>query len=124
MEARARRRYDRGEKTGRTRLTSGVWARALEKGDPVARNLLDRAVRALGAGIASSQNLLDVEAIVIGGGLGIRLGQPYVDRIREAMMPHLFNDESPPAIELAALGDLGGAIGASLLISAATPASR
>jgi glucokinase len=133
MEARARRRYERGEKTvlfkimkerGRTRLTSGVWARALDKGDPVARNLLDRAVRALGAGIASSQNLLDVEAIVIGGGLGIRLGQPYVDRIREAMMPHLFNDESPPAIELAALGDLGGAIGASLLISAATPASR
>jgi glucokinase len=133
MEARARRRHDRGEKTvlfkimkerGRTRLTSGVWARALEKGDPVARNLLDRAVRALGAGIASSQNLLDVEAIVIGGGLGIRLGRPYVDRIREAMMPHLFNDESPPAIELAALGDLGGAIGASLLISAATPASR
>jgi glucokinase len=132
MEARARRRYDRGEKTvlfkimkerGRTRLTSGVWARALDKGDPVAHNLLDRAVLALGAGVASAQNLLDVEAIVIGGGLGIRLGQPYVDRIRKAMMPHLFNDESPPAIELAALGDLGGAIGASLLVGAATPAS-
>ena len=130
--ARARRRFERGEKTvlfkimkerGRTRLTSGVWARALEKGDPVAHNLLDRAVRALGAGIASSQNLLDVEAIVIGGGLGIRLGQPYVDRIRKAMMPHLFNDEQPPAIELAALGDLGGAIGASLLVGAAAPAS-
>ena len=126
MEGRARRRSNRGEKTvlfkimedrGRTRLTSGVWARALDKGDPMARQLLDRAVKALGVGIASSQNLLDVEAIIIGGGLGLRLGQPYVDRIREAMMPHLFNDERPPAIELAALGDLGGAIGASLLIS-------
>ena len=126
MEGRARRRANRGEKTllfkimedrGRTRLTSGVWARALEKGDPLARQLLDRAVKALGVGIASSQNLLDVEAIIIGGGLGLRLGQPYVDRITEAMMPHLFNDERPPAIELAALGDLGGAIGASLLIS-------
>jgi glucokinase len=131
MEARARRRASRGEKTvlfkimeerGRTRLTSGVWARALDKGDPVARNLLDRAVRALGAGIASSQNLLDVEAVIIGGGLGLRLGQPYVDRIREAMMPHLFNDERPPAVELAELGDLGGAIGASLLISASARA--
>jgi glucokinase len=131
MEARARRRHDRGEKTmlfklmkerGRTRLTSGVWARALDKGDPMARNLLDRAVRALGAGVASTQNVLDVEAIVIGGGLGIRLGQPYVDRIREAMMPHLFNDERPPAIELAALGDLGGAVGASLLVGTAAPA--
>ena len=131
MESRARRRHDRGEKTilfkimkerGRTRLTSGVWARALEKGDPMASNLLDRAVRALGAGVASTQNVLDVEAIVIGGGLGIRLGEPYVERIREAMMPHLFNDERPPAIEVAALGDLGGAVGASLLVGAAAPA--
>jgi glucokinase len=131
MEARARRRASRGEKTvlfklmeerGRTRLTSGVWARALDKGDPLARRLIDRAVRALGAGIASAQNVLDVEAIVIGGGLGIRLGEPYVERIREAMMPHLFNDERPPAVELAGLGDLGGAIGASLLIERAAAA--
>jgi glucokinase len=131
MEARARRRANRGENTvlfkimeerGRTRLTSGVWARALDKGDPLARRLIDRAVRALGAGVASAQNLLDVEAIVIGGGLGVRLGQPYVDRIREAMMPHLFNDADPPAIELAALGDLGGAIGASLLVKRAAVA--
>jgi glucokinase len=132
MEARARRRHDRGEKTilfklmrerGRTRLTSGVWARALDKGDPMARNLLDRAVRALGAGVASTQNVLDVEAIVIGGGLGIRLGEPYVERIREAMTPHLFNDERPPAIEVAALGDLGGATGASLLVHSGATAS-
>jgi glucokinase len=125
MEVRARRRANRGEKTvlfkimeerGRTRLTSGVWSRALDKGDPLARRLIDRAVTALGAGIASTQNVLDVEAIVIGGGLGVRLGEPYVDRIREAMMPHIFNDEKPPAVELAALGDLGGAIGASLLV--------
>ncbi len=125
MEARARRRASRGENTvlfrimeerGRTRLTSGVWARALDKGDPLARRLIDRAVRALGAGVASAQNLLDVEAVVIGGGLGVRLGEPYVERIREAMMPHLFNDERPPAVELAALGDLGGAIGATLLV--------
>ncbi|HWM08120.1 MAG TPA: ROK family protein [Solirubrobacteraceae bacterium] len=125
MEARARRRHNRGENTllfkimeerGRTRLTSGVWSRALDKGDPLARRLIDRAVRALGTGIASSQNLLDVEAIVIGGGLGLRLGEPYVERIRDAMMPHLFNDERPPVVELAALGDLGGAIGASLLV--------
>jgi glucokinase len=131
MEARARRRANRGEKTvlfkimeerGRTRLTSGVWARALDKGDPLARTLLDRAVRALGAGVASTQNVLDVEAIIIGGGLGLRLGQPYVDRIREAMMPHLFSDERPPAVELASLGDLGGAIGASLLVKAGAPA--
>jgi glucokinase len=125
MEARARRRANRGEKTllfkimeerGRTRLSSGVWARALDKGDPLARSLIDRAVRALGAGVASCQNVLDVDAIIIGGGLGLRLGEPYVERIRDAMMPHLFADDHPPAVELAALGDLGGAIGAALLV--------
>jgi glucokinase len=92
-----------------------VWSRALDRHDELAERLIERAVRALGAGIASTLNILDVEAVIIGGGLGLRLGQPYVDRIREAMMPHLFADERPPAVELAALGDLGGAIGASLL---------
>jgi glucokinase len=131
MEARARRRANRGEKTvlfkimeerGRTRLTSGVWARALNRDDDLAHRLIDRAVRALGAGIASAVNLLDVEAVIIGGGLGLRLGEPYVVRIREAMMPSLFAAENPPAVELAALGDLGGAIGASLLVKSAAAA--
>ena len=31
------------------------------------------------------------------------------------MHPHLFDDVNPPAIHVAALGDLGGAIGAALL---------
>ena len=31
------------------------------------------------------------------------------------MQPHLFVDERPPAVRLAALGDLGGAVGAALL---------
>jgi glucokinase len=124
MELRARKEVERGEKTvlfkimeerSRTRLTSGVWSRALDRGDVLAERLIERAIRALGAGIASTQNVLDVEAVIIGGGLGLRLGQPYVDRIRAAMVPHLFADENMPAVELAALGDLGGAIGASLL---------
>ena len=38
-------------------------------------------------------------------------------RILDAMMPHLFVDTDPPAVAVAALGDLGGAIGASLLVS-------
>jgi glucokinase len=43
-----------------------------------------------------------------------------VRRIESAMLPHLFVDERPPAVHLAALGDLGGAIGASLLVGAPT----
>lgn len=124
MEARARRLAGKGEQTslftimekrGRTQLTSGVWARALEAEDPLAVALVERAVAALGAGVASAVNLLDVEAIVLGGGLGTRLGQEYADRIAEAMTPHLFVRERPPAVHTAALGDLGGALGAALL---------
>ena len=125
MELRARHLHKRGHKTelfkimekrGRTRLQSGIWARALEHEDEMAGELIDRAIEALGAGIASAVNLLDVSSVVIGGGLGTRLGEPYVARIREAMQPHLFVDENPPEVALAALGDLGGAIGAALLV--------
>jgi glucokinase len=104
------------KENGRTRLTSGIWARALERGDKLAIQVLDRAVRALGAGIASAANLLDVEGVIIGGGLGVRLGHPYAKRIADEMLPHLFADWRPPHVHVAALGDLGGAIGASLLV--------
>jgi glucokinase len=124
MEARARRRVEKGEKThlfkimeerGRDRLSSGIWERALERGDKMALELLEEAVEALGNGVASAVNLVDPEAVVIGGGLGIRLGQPWLERIRAAMLPHLFVDSNPPAILLAELGDLGGAHGGALL---------
>ena len=107
---------------GRTKLTSSVWARALERKDKLATELINEAVEALGAGIASAINLLDVPAVIIGGGLGVRLGEPYVKRIRKAMQPHLFNDQNPPDVLLAGLGDLGGSIGAALLVK--PPAAR
>jgi glucokinase len=125
MELRARKLADEGrhtklfqlmEKHGRDRLTSGIWARALERDDELAHEILAEAVEALGTGIASSVNLLDVEAVIVGGGLGLRLGEPYREQIAAAMLPHLFNDDAPPAVRLAALGDLGGAIGAALLV--------
>jgi glucokinase len=125
MELRARKLVKRGhhtdlfklmEERGRTRLTSGIWERALHHRDKVATELIDEAIDALGAGVASAVNVLDVEAVVIGGGLGVRFGQPMADRIAQAMMPHLFDDAHPPALHVAALGDLGGAIGAALLV--------
>jgi glucokinase len=130
MEAHARHLHeDKGRKTDlfklmkehdRTRLTSGIWARALERGDKLAVHMLDRAVRALGAGLASVVNVLDVEALIVGGGLGTRLGDDYAARIAAEMQPHLFADTRPPKVHVAALGDLGGAIGASLLVSSRT----
>jgi glucokinase len=127
MEVKARREVDHGAKTdlfkimkhkGRTRLTSSIWGQALEHEDKLATELIERAVKALGAGIASAVNLLDVEAVVIGGGLGVRFGQPMAERIATEMHPHLFNDARPPAVRVAGLGDFSGGLGAAQLVGA------
>jgi glucokinase len=127
MEERARGLAKKGQKTdlekimkdkGHVRFTSSVWAEAIERNDELATELIDEAVLALGAGIASAVNLLDVEAVIIGGGLGVRFGQPYVERIRDAMMLNIFPGHRPPDLNLVGLGDLGGALGAALLVTA------
>ena len=126
MEAEARRRQEEGhetdlfklmEKHDKPRLTSGIWERALDHGDHLAEKLIERAVEALGTGVASAVNLLDPEAVILGGGLGVRFGERLMDPLMEEMCKHLFLDEKPPAVRVASLGDLGGAIGASLLVS-------
>jgi glucokinase len=125
MEAHARKLHEDGRKTklfkimeerGRDRLASGVWYRAVDQGDELAIEIVKDAIDALGNGVASACNLLDIEAVIIGGGMGSRFGAEYGERIREAMLPHLFTNEDPPEVLSAGLGDLGGAIGATLLV--------
>jgi glucokinase len=127
MERRARKLVKQGEKTklfkimkrrGRDHLSSGVYARALKRDDEVATALIHDAARALGIGIATAQNLLDLEAIIVGGGLADRLGQPFIDRIAAHMTPHLFVAGNPPALLGTELGDLSGAVGAAVLAGA------
>jgi len=126
MEAEARERHEDGEKTDlfklmekhdKPRLTSGIWERALDHEDKLTEELIEHAVEALGTGIGSAINLIDVEAVVLGGGLGIRFGERLMEPLTKEMGKHLFVNERPPAMRVASLGDLGGAIGASLLVS-------
>jgi glucokinase len=126
----AQRMVDKGHHTDlfqimrerdRDALSSGVWAHALAHEDKLARHLIERAVKALGSGIASAVNLLDVEQVLLGGGLGTRFGEPMLERIGKAMKPHLLDDEHPPVLRLAELGDLGGALGAALLCELGVP---
>jgi glucokinase len=130
MEAKAKRMVNKGHHTDlfqimrkrdRDALSSGVWAHALAYEDKLAERLIERAVQALGSGIASAVNLLDVEQVLIGGGLGTRFGKPMLERIAGAMQPHLLDSERPPDLRLAALGDLGGALGAALLYELPIP---
>lgn len=123
MERRARKLVHRGrstdlfklmERSQRPRVTSGVIARALERGDALTHRLLDEAVAAAGCVVASACNLVDVEVVVIGGGLGSRLGAPFVQRVAAAMQPHLFVDgDAAVRVVGAELGDDAGALGAA-----------
>ncbi|MFN2462630.1 MAG: ROK family protein [Candidatus Dormibacteria bacterium] len=124
MEVRARELVKSGKRTvlfdiqrrkGRDRMTSGVIYAALQQGDRVAKSLVDEAVWALGISLGSIQNVLDLEAIILGGGLGDRLGEPFRARVLEAVKKHLLVGQTPPALLGTELGDLSGAVGAGLL---------
>lgn len=103
------------EKHGAKHLTAEIVGEALDLGDPLTADLLDDAVQALGAGIASAVNLLDVEEVVVGGSLVDVLGASFVRRVEAAMWPSLFLVPTRVEVTAAALGDEAGALGAALV---------
>jgi len=124
IERAARRKHEDGAHTvlfeimkhkGRDRVTSSVVAEALERGDELTQSLIDQAVEALGIAVANAQNTLDMEAIIVGGGLGDRLGPAFVRRVEEAIVPHLRVPDHPPVVLSTELGDLSGAVGAAVV---------
>ena len=122
LEREARTRYAAGQTTalvdlaGAGRMKSSVFAKALAAGDEVALELLDQAVAALGAALASVVALVDVELVVMGGGLADRLGPGFVGRVEQATRERLFVLTGPVRVVPAALGDRAGAVGAALLV--------
>jgi len=112
--------FDVMEEMGKTTPTSRVFREAFDRGDPLVADLLDDAIEALGAGVASAVNLLDVDVVVLGGGLADQFGERFRMQVDAAMRPHLFLQPPRVRVVAAELGDEGGAIGAALL--AAEPA--
>jgi glucokinase len=85
--------------------------------DELAREVVQRAGRALGLGLAELVNLLDPEAIVVGGGLGSAEGdywEAMIKAARDAIWAHAAR-EVP--ITRSILGPLAGAVGAALIAS-------
>jgi len=121
LEDEARRLHEGGRQTalvriaGDGRMKSSVFEKALDEGDEVALALLGEAVEALGAALASAVALVDIELIVLGGGLAGRLGAPFAARVDDALRARLFVPSLQVPVVPAALGDLGGAVGAALL---------
>ncbi len=100
---------------GKRRLTSGVWAAALEQGDARATEVVDEAVDALGMAVGGAINLLDLDCVVLGGGFAEKLGQPLADRVGAAARPWALVPESPRRFVTAELGDDAGVVGAAVL---------
>ena len=121
MEREARARAVEGttnmlvERAGDGRMTSKIWAEAIEARDPVALELIDGAVSALGVAVADAVTLLDLDLMIVGGGLADRLGPAFVGRIEQSAREQIFAHGSPARVVPAALGDESGALGAALL---------
>ena len=103
------------ELAGEGRMTSKIWAESLEARDPVALDLIDGAVSALGVAIADAVTLLDLDLMIVGGGLADRLGPGFVGRIEQASREQIFAHGSAARVVPAALGDQSGALGAALM---------
>ncbi|HUF34052.1 MAG TPA: ROK family protein [Acidimicrobiales bacterium] len=129
MEVEARRRHAAGEPTwlvervGEGRMKSGTWRGAIEAGDAVAIELVDDAVVALGAALASVVHAVDLELVVVGGGLADKLGPPFVGRIEQEVRSRLLVPSSPLRVVPAELGDSSGVVGAALLPGVASAAA-
>ena len=125
MEREARERHAHGTATvlvalaGDGRMTSGVWAKALAQGDALAEELIDDAVVALGNAVVSTVTLLDLAVVVIGGGLGDKLGASFAGRIEQAARNALYIRGSSLRVVSAQLGDRAGATGAALMAAEA-----
>ncbi len=120
LESEARRRNQAGEATalvdlaGDDRMKSSVFRKALQAGDAVAESLIDEAVEALGIGVAAITLVCDIELVVVGGGLGDKLGESFVGRIEQAVRSRKFGSLSVRCVP-SALGDDAGVIGAAAL---------
>lgn len=96
-------------------IHAGVVAEAAEQGDPVARALLGRAGRALGAAMGSFINMYDPEMIVIGGGVAA-LGELLLEPARTVLPSYSFIDMRRGCeISYSALGGDTGIYGAAAL---------
>ncbi len=98
------------------RIKSKDLAAAFQADDPVVVREVTRAAHYLGHGLGSLANVLGPELIVIGGGVTEALGERYLNLVRGSVRAQIVTDpEHTIRIELSALGDDAGVLGASLL---------
>ena len=101
------------EASGGDAIKPEAIVKAAADGDELARATLERYRERLGRALASVVNVLDPEVIVLGGGMSNLPG--LVERLPDAMTPHVFSDVCTTPIRLAQHGDSSGVRGAAWL---------
>lgn len=97
-------------------VKSSVIDKAWRDGEPAVVDLVDRAARHLGVGMANCVNIFNPELIIIGGGLVEKLGAPYIEKAEHAMREHAMSRlVSIVSVKQAELGDDSTVIGAAAL---------
>lgn len=92
---------------------------AAQAGDVLAREILRTAGGWLGVAAASIVNLLDPEILLVGGGAATASAPWLLPAAQEAMETRLVGRgfRTPPALDLAVLGDDAGTVGAGLYVA-------
>lgn len=88
---------------------------AAKQGDPVAEEIVTRAIKYLGIGIADCINILDPGMIILSGGL-VKAGDYFVDWLRREVGRRLIGrNGDKPEIMVSSLGENASVIGAATL---------
>ncbi len=99
-----------------SRITSGVLAKAVARGDKLTISVLKRATKGLGIGIAGIVNFLGPEMIILGGGVIEALDDSWLDRVRKVAHKYAMpNAMEGVKIVRAQLGDDAVVLGAAVL---------
>jgi glucokinase len=105
------------EEGGRTSISSGVLGDALDEGDALTGEVIGQAAYYMGLLVANVVNILDPQAIVLGGGVVERLGDAYVDPVRDVAEQFYLNQQDKDQIRVveSELKDYAGVLGAAML---------
>lgn len=96
-------------------MTAKVAFDASEKGDEVAKELIEDYIEYLSIGVANLINIFKPQMILLGGGIskqGEKLTKPLTEKAKEK----IFGSSMPTKIEIATLGNDAGLIGAAMLV--------
>ncbi len=109
------------QKMNRTDLSSSVLAAALKRGDPLVTKVMEKAQYYMGLLVANVVNLIEPQVIVLGGGLVERLGDAYLDPVRETAEQYYTNQHDKHKIRIveSKLQDNAGVLGAAIMANQA-----